>query len=164
MEASTLSSQALKGGPGRLAFLDVLRGAAIFMVVAIHAMGSALRMDHFEWNGWWRDFAHAPRSLLLLTPVTLSWISVPIFIAVSGFCIHLSYERSPNKEWKPFFQRRFFRLYPPYLLALCFFTFVLPYTRYADFTWKHLVHFGSHLFLIHNMNEHTAGSINGSFW
>jgi peptidoglycan/LPS O-acetylase OafA/YrhL len=51
----------------------------------------------------------------------LGWVGVPIFFTVSGFCIHLSYQRSRENGFKRFFTRRFFRIYPPYLLAVLFF-------------------------------------------
>ena len=57
------------------------------------------------------------------------WVGVAIFFVISGFCIHLSYERSRIKSWVDFFLRRFFRIYPPYLIALLFFAFILPYSR-----------------------------------
>jgi peptidoglycan/LPS O-acetylase OafA/YrhL len=134
------------------------------MVIAYHSLDAALGMIHIPWNGWWPDFAHAPRTLLLLLPVSWSWISVAIFFAVSGFCIHWSHARAPDGGWRLFFLRRFFRIYPPYLLALCFFAFVFPPTRFGEFTWRHAGQFGSHLFLAHNADGRLVCGINPSFW
>lgn len=164
MEASSFSCQPLDGGPRHLDFLDVVRGVAILLVVAFHTLSAGLGVDHLEWNGWWRDFAHAPGTLLLLMPISFGWIGVAVFFAVSGFCIHLSYERSPHKGWKLFFLRRFFRIYPPYLLALCFFFFALPLKQYGETPWSPLAQLATHLCLVHNVDTHTVGAINGSFW
>ena len=51
---------------------------------------------------------------------------MPLFFVISGFCIHLPYARAlaaadpetTAPDWKRFFARRFWRLYPPYLAAL----------------------------------------------
>lgn len=46
----------------------------------------------------------------------LGYVGVPIFFVISGYCIIFSAERS--KSWKDFLIRRFFRIYPPYLMSL----------------------------------------------
>ncbi|MDD5350269.1 MAG: acyltransferase [Chthoniobacteraceae bacterium] len=164
MDAPPPPRQSPPGGPAHLAFLDTARGIAILIVLLYHALDCAAGMNRLQWNGWWIDFAHTPRPLLLLLPICFGWISVAIFFAVSGFCIHLSHERPPGGGWSPFFQRRFFRIYPPYLLALCFFTFLFPLTRYGEFTWRHAAQFGSHLLLAHNADGRLVSGINPSFW
>ncbi|MEI8235404.1 MAG: acyltransferase [Verrucomicrobiota bacterium] len=164
MAPSPSTSQPPGGGARHLAFLDVVRGVAILLVVGFHTLDAGLGIDHLQWNGWWLDFAHAPWTFVLLLPVSFGWIGVAIFFAVSGFCIHLSYERSPGREWKAFFLRRFFRIYPPYLLALCFFAFAFPPTRLGGWTLDHLVQFGSHFLLVHNVDNRWVVGVNGSFW
>src|SRR5262249_13845270 len=80
------------------------------------------------------------------------------------FCIHLSHQRSGNKGWLGFFNRRFFRIYPAYLLTLCVFYFAWP--RYAlhggDITLAR--DFGAHALAVHNLAQETYNSINASFW
>ena len=47
---------------------------------------------------------------------------VMLFFVISGFCIHLPYAGAKGKPlaWKEYAARRFFRIYPPYLVALAF--------------------------------------------
>lgn len=99
---------------------------------------------------------------LLLLPATFGWVGVAIFFVVSGFCIHLSFTRHP--EWAIFFQRRFFRIYPPYLVALIFFALVYPITRLRFESRFDAAQFITHLALIHNLGHRFHYSINGSFW
>ncbi|MCI0658269.1 MAG: acyltransferase family protein, partial [Acidobacteria bacterium] len=98
-----------------ITFLDTLRGIAIALVFAFHSLGPSFGVDHLAWSGWLRDFSSVRRSFLALLPASLGWSGVAIFFVVSGFCIHLSHERSRRKGFKVFFIRRFFRIYPPYL-------------------------------------------------
>jgi peptidoglycan/LPS O-acetylase OafA/YrhL len=169
-----------KGSPtpseNHIDFLDQVRGAAIFIVFASHCVSTAYLPTYgvadLKWNGWFRDF-HAPASFLVFVPLTLGWAGVAIFFVVSGFCIHLSHERSQKKSWKIFFIRRFFRIYPPYLLALLFFALAFPWTRLL-FTSKLLhvhqewfysmVQLGAHLLLVHNFNLILQEGINPAFW
>ncbi|MFM8807542.1 MAG: acyltransferase family protein [Chthoniobacterales bacterium] len=108
--------------------LDVLRAAAIFAVfwhhVIYHALserglsGAVLRGN---WQlpggsgdiGDWCSFAIGQYG---------GW-GVALFFVISGFCIHLSFLKwqasaSERGFWRPYFVRRFFRIYPPYLFAL----------------------------------------------
>jgi len=121
-------------------------------------------VDHLAWSGWLRDFSSVPRSFLVLLPASFGWSGVAIFFVVSGFCIHLSHERSRSKDFKVFFIRRFFRIYPPYLLALMFFAFVYPWTRLKSGFLEDAAQFGTHALLIHNFDEKYFFGINGAFW
>lgn len=51
-----------------------------------------------------------------------STYAVPLFFFISGFCIHLSHVKSLNRgeslNLKVYFSRRFWRIVPPYLVAL----------------------------------------------
>ena len=91
----------------RIDFLDPIRGVAILLVFGYHSLGAAFGHDQLPWGHWFRDFKVAP-SFLPLIPVTFGWAGVAIFFVVSGFCIHLSFSRSP--QWRLFFWRRFFRV------------------------------------------------------
>jgi peptidoglycan/LPS O-acetylase OafA/YrhL len=58
--------------------------------------------------------------------LVLGWgyLGVPLFFVISGFCIHLptaasqAAGRTTRPDWRRFFLRRFWRLYPPYCAAL----------------------------------------------
>jgi peptidoglycan/LPS O-acetylase OafA/YrhL len=66
--------------------------------------------------GWF----HAVDALL-----TQGFLGVPLFFVISGFCIHLKWAKQYSETGKQhipfvaFWKRRFKRLYPPYLIALC---------------------------------------------
>jgi peptidoglycan/LPS O-acetylase OafA/YrhL len=82
------------------------------------------------------------------------------FFVVSGFCIHLSYAR--NSKWLPFFWRRFWRIWPPYFIALLlFFVSDLALGQLRNYPIFQLF---SHSLLIHNFWSHTHFAINPSFW
>lgn len=85
-----------KAGPAeRILFLDYIRAVAILLVVAFHSLDPSFGLIHLEWGrGWWMDFGHVSLSFLALLPVSFGWAGVAIFFVVSGFCIHLSHERS----------------------------------------------------------------------
>lgn len=143
-------------------FLDTIRGIAILAVFGYHCVRAAYGYDQLPWNGWVRDFA-VPPSFLALLPLTFGWAGVAIFFVVSGFCIHLSFIKGPP-DWRAFFVRRFFRIYPPYVVAVLVFAFLLPTSRLSfdnSFSWTQLV---SHLLLLHNFNNKTAFGINPSLW
>ncbi len=109
-----------------LPFLDGIRGIAILAVYLYHSLGTSFGFDQLPWVGMFRDF-ETSRSFLLLYPVTYGFAGVAVFFEVSGFCIHLSHQRSRDKGWGCFFSRRFFRIFPPYLLAVCLFFFIWPW-------------------------------------
>jgi peptidoglycan/LPS O-acetylase OafA/YrhL len=142
--------------------LDRLRGIAILIVFLFHAFGATFGTDHLAWNGFFRDFRAAPVFLGLL-PLTLGWIGVPIFFVVSGFCIHLSHLKSSSKNFKLFFVRRFFRIYPPYFVALAFFAFLFPFSR-VQHDPVQVAQILSHFSLLHNIAGRLVFGINPSFW
>ena len=146
-----------------LSFLDHIRGLAIILVFGFHALHPAFGRSDLPWDGWFRDF-NVPRLFLVLLPVSSGSIGVAIFFVVSGFCIHLSHERSKQKDLRTFFVRRFFRIYPPYFLALAFFALVFPRSRLRLDSPSDFANLGSHALLIHNFFKPWAVGINGSFW
>jgi len=104
-----------------LPFLDGIRGIAILGVFFFHSLHATFGFDNLKWNGIYRDF-NVLDSFLALYPFTYGGAGVAIFFVVSGFCIHLRHQRSKDGDWLSFANRRFFRIYPPYLLALLFFS------------------------------------------
>src|SRR5688500_1963445 len=94
----------------RIGFLDHVRGLAILGVMVFHGVEASY--GHTVWidgPAWVR-------------PASLGSLGVAVFFAVSGFCIHTSHAASGEAGWGRFFLRRFFRIYPPYLLALVLFS------------------------------------------
>jgi len=89
---------------------------------------------------------------------------VAIFFALSGFCIHLSYERSKPGGIGPYAVRRFFRIYPSFLIALLFFALLFPPTRLHFDSPDDFVQLFSRIFLVHNLDPSTFWGINGVFW
>lgn len=154
-------------------FLDYIRGVAILAVFLFHSVFVSFfwlfqRPNELVWSGLFRDF-HAEKSLLAVLPATMGWIGVAIFFAVSGFCIHLSHERSKLKSWKVFTVRRFFRIYPPYLIAMLAFAAMLPFGHHGtDYLGMQIA---SHVGLFYNLTPPFINydpifslGISASFW
>jgi len=144
----------------RLRGLDALRGMAALAIVLYHATDrQAVPANLFQYPVRLVDFA-----------VSQTYISVFLFFVISGFCIHLQWARTRARGEEPkipfgaFWKRRFRRLYPPYAIALAFYlvltavTVGLPVTRFVVYDVV------MHLFMLHNLDFHTAYSINGIFW
>jgi peptidoglycan/LPS O-acetylase OafA/YrhL len=139
-------------------FLDSVRGMAILMVLMLHAT-----------NGW--VFSAAPSAWRCIEKP--EWLfhfiifhghyGVAIFFVVSGFCIHLSFQKL--RRWSVFFTKRFFRIYPPYLVAVLFFAFFSPYCNLA---WikeeSHLKVLLQHLLMVNNYRDGMGMVLNPSFW
>lgn len=146
-----------------LPFLDGIRGIAILAVFCFHLLEPTFGFASLPWAGMLRDF-DTSRSFLLLYPFTYGSAGVAAFFVVSGFCIHLSYRRSEDKGWAYFFNRRFFRIYFPYLCAICVFFFVWPWGRLQVDSLPRLAQLGSHVLAIHNLDHRSFFGINPSFW
>jgi peptidoglycan/LPS O-acetylase OafA/YrhL len=155
-------------------FLDDLRGIAVISVFLGHIVWEYFLLTGRSFKQPWivpselcSFFPVYLKSLITgfaLYPFTLGWIGVPIFFVISGFCIHLSFQRVVVDPFMNFYIRRFFRIYPPYLFALLLFALAFPDTRMA-FTklnqWAQLI---THLSLIHNYIPWCIWGINGNFW
>lgn len=154
----------MKNGTRHLELIDHLRGVAILAVLVVHTLGMAFGYDALPWKGWFRDFTGQTSFLFFLPISMLSQAGVAIFFAVSGFCIHLSFE-TQGQRWGGFYIRRFFRIYPPYFLALLFSVAILAINPGVDmlsrdFWWQLL----SHACLIHNFAPATNSGINAALW
>jgi peptidoglycan/LPS O-acetylase OafA/YrhL len=145
----------------RLEAVDVLRALAALAVLFGH-------VPH--------QFAGAPSRLrtAALLPLDFGYLGVPLFLVISGFCIHLAAARAVGTgaqvSWARFWRRRFFRLYPPYLVAgvlslglyfaLGAATYA-PHERVADARWD----VTTHLLMVHNLfRDFATGLGNGPFW
>ena len=144
----------------RLRGLDALRGMAALAIVLFHATDRHAVPANF--------FQYPVR--LVHVAISQTYISVFLFFVISGFCIHLQWARmrargeEPKIPFGAFWKRRFRRLYPPYAIALALYllltavTVGLPLTRFVVYDVV------MHLFMLHNLDFHTAYSINGIFW
>ncbi|MFG0335021.1 MAG: acyltransferase family protein [Maioricimonas sp. JB049] len=146
---------------GRLMWVDVLRGLAILAVLAIH-------IPHYAPGGWREHPFFFPAFVF-----DFGYLGVPLFVLISGFCIHRRAAMNMvatgeyGFRWGRFWRRRFWRLYPPYVAAMVFSVgCALLLTRtwpqdHASLYWDVL----THLLLIHNLTPEFATSLgNGAFW
>lgn len=139
--------------------VDVLRGIAILMVITLHTF-TPLYGHPLPWAGWFRDFSAGPLDAVVY-PITYGWGGVSLFFVLSGFCIHLSFLRSPKFTLKRFFWQRFWRIAPAYFVALVAFTFL---HRIGLNTTGGLKQFVTHAVFLHNFETETFFGINPSFW
>lgn len=112
---STLSSEQSKN---HLAVFDTLRGIAIFFVLLIHIREAvcwdASQLGCNPSSGWFWVF----------WPFSYGWAGVHLFFFISGYLIHYSFLRKPDQfNTAHFYWRRFWRIYPPYVLALGYMLF-----------------------------------------
>src|SRR5262245_56509460 len=95
---------------GRLVSVDMLRALAALAVVISHV---PLGVDETTAHG-----------KLLAAGLRMGRLGVPLFLVLSGFCIHLAAARGltrpegPRADWVGFWKRRWWRLYPAYLAAI----------------------------------------------
>jgi peptidoglycan/LPS O-acetylase OafA/YrhL len=146
----------------RFSLLDNLRGIAAILVFFNHLYVSIYGHWFLKWNGLWANLSDAPEpSAYIFYPLHSGWVGVQIFFVLSGFVIHWAFLRMDNFDTKKFLWRRFWRVYPPYLLALVFFVlFTQTYLRSKE----GLINFISHVFLFYNFSVDTIHSINPAFW
>jgi peptidoglycan/LPS O-acetylase OafA/YrhL len=99
----------------RLKSIDFLRGSAALAVVLQHAIIYGTAPAHAP--GWFR---------VIHAVLDQGHLGVPLFFVISGFCIHLRWAKGAaaagdaRLDFGSFWKRRLFRLYPPYVAALCF--------------------------------------------
>ncbi len=155
---------------GKLEHLDVLRGIAILLVFGYHWHLREQR-EYVKFEGWVLSFEGVTWEQLYSTfsPLNYGSSGVQLFLVISGFLIHYNYLRkgAGKLDIKKFYARRFWRIYPPYLLILLFYAF---YNK--EQTIYHLLNpegrlvLGSHMLMIHNLFGHNQVmfGINPSFW
>ena len=142
--------------------VDAIRGIAILLVLTYHTLlflYPGYEAKKYSDNGV-LVISDIKTAMLNFNPIGQGWIGVELFLVISGFLIHFIYLQTPNEfKWNAFFGKRFWRIYPPYLLALSFF-----FINSINLNKSGLIDFFSHVFLIHNLSDKTFFSINPSFW
>lgn len=138
--------------------VDLLRGFAIILVFAFHTQEHLVKGYRISAPSSFgiEEGASLNRILLNLVPSAFGWSGVDLFLLISGFLIHYGYLLKGEQSWMTFASKRFWRIYPPYLLVLVVFGLVTgPFSLYQ---WL------SHLTLTHNLFEFSFFGINPSFW
>lgn len=144
-------------GEQHLARIDVLRGVAILMVLAFHSWGVAFGQDQIDWGRLLTGTLTTPDPAFLLTyPLRFGNHGVSLFFVISGYVIHRSYLRDRQFTWRGYASRRFWRIYPAYILTLLVFAIWQNRERTRDFEL--------HALLIHNISARTFFGINWSLW
>lgn len=110
----------------------VLRGLAILLVVGVHFL-AGLPSSVYTTSSW---------QPLVVFLDQLSRVSVPIFVAMSGFGLTLKYQKRIF-SWSEFLHKRVWALLPLYLLwsLICYLVFLLvpawgPYGAPESFLWQ----------------------------
>lgn len=112
---SPLPAAALPAKSARYQMLDFWRGASCLSLVVFHATMQLVHQGiSFEGSAW--DNVGAA----LTAVVARSWIGVPIFFVISGYCVMATIDsrRRKSASISDYAYRRFRRIYPPYLIAL----------------------------------------------
>lgn len=140
--------------------IDFLRGIAIMMVFAYHLSVEIFGVPYeIKYVGGFflnpSDFS-TDQLVKNFLPSAFGWAGVELFLVISGFLIHLNYLQKGKFVPALFFNKRFWRIWPPYMIALVFFALTVPANNIREFL--------SHAFLVHNLNESDFFSINPSFW
>lgn len=153
----------------RLERVDLLRAFAILLVFLFHAQNvlfPGYAVHGFNASGV-LDLSSSEQAFLNLWPVAFGWTGVQLFLLISGFVIHLGFLRHAANggsfQLCAFFSKRFWRIYPPYALALLFFCVVWNEGRFPA-PLPRLVDIGAHVLLVHNLHEITFFSIVPAFW
>lgn len=142
--------------------LDAVRGIAILGVFLFHFYTHYFDPGNFNWQSielLLSSDQHLAFSVFYL--FSYGWVGVPIFFVLSGFVNHWSYLNTAKFDTRSFFWRRFWRIYPPYLLALCYFAFL---HRQRLSGLDEIRDFLAHVFLVHNFSGDYIFGFNNSFW
>jgi peptidoglycan/LPS O-acetylase OafA/YrhL len=153
-------------------FIDQLRGVAILLVFLCHCTSNftlAFSTDLYDPLGFLGQVFAGKISVsevvdfLFFYPCRTGWSGVAVFFVVSGFCINLSYSQSGKPDLIGFYIRRFFRIYPVYVLAVLVFGLWFPYSRLDFDHWQNWVRLVSHLLLCNNLSDLLVG-ISAAYW
>jgi peptidoglycan/LPS O-acetylase OafA/YrhL len=154
--------------------IDVVRATAIGWVLLHHYWAnvenrfpSVAQLVAENAQPGYHPFAH------FISVLEGSSLGIKLFWFVSGFCIHTAFLQwwdrraaDPGRRlgayWRGFFTVRFWRIYPPYLIALLAIFVVEYWGRLGELrSYRHLA---VHVACIHNYFEAFIFNINYSFW
>jgi peptidoglycan/LPS O-acetylase OafA/YrhL len=141
--------------------IDFARGIAIFLVICYHTLLVVFpnyEITNYDENGI-LAYRNSKELFLNFNIFGQGWVGVQLFLVISGFLIHYSSLSSNSFSLSSFFQKRFWRIVPPYYIAILMFFLLL-----GDFSLISLKNFLSHLFFIHNWEDKLIFTINPSFW
>jgi peptidoglycan/LPS O-acetylase OafA/YrhL len=150
-------------GKLHLAKVDVLRAVAILLVFSSHFEAGVMGPWQPHWQGMWAvaDRQLNPLEAVLNATIFNGALGVYLFFVISGLCIRLSQRNAGQFTIGEFYWRRFWRIYPPYLLIL------LLLVVFKDVNVWHRpgsVDFLTHLLLVHNFWGDFRLSISVPFW
>lgn len=87
----------MKPSGQHIEFLDEIRRFAILVVFLFHSIGPAFRTEPLPWGGWFRSLEGLGLFLLSL-PFSSGYFGAAMFLAFSGFYIHLSVLKKARLE------------------------------------------------------------------
>src|SRR5476649_325136 len=150
------SGQAKAVRTQRIAVIDALRGVAIGLVVWYHV-----------WQITWQPAAIPFTGISLQSFAETGFLGVTLFFFISGFVLALPYVEArlatrPFPTVRHFFERRFFKIVPSYVLSMVV-MLAIGYQTYPSF-WPAAKDILFHLLFIHNWFASTDGTINGVMW
>ncbi len=107
----------------RLDSIDALRGVAALMVAGYHIWGhyGVYPFPSLGVVPWTKG---AGMLAYVTSPLRWGYLGVGLFLVLSGFCIHLPFARKAAEagsykfEWRKFYLRRLWRLYPAYAVSV----------------------------------------------
>ncbi|MCV2483986.1 acyltransferase [Flavobacterium sp. SH_e] len=160
-------SKSLKKENMKIKFLDGIRGYSALIVVIYHSYLFTYFNNTISKNEFLNN---------LLSIIKLGYLSVGVFIILSGFCLAIpvvNNEMNFQGGIQRYFKRRFRRIVPPYYVALILsiiiiITFpVLQVNSNTNWDSKIPINFeniGAHFLLIHNLKTYWISKINGAHW
>ncbi len=120
----------------RLDSIDALRGIAALMVAGYHIWGH-YGVYPFPSIGVVPWTHKASLLSFAVSPLRWGYLGVGLFLVLSGFCIHLPFARKKQEfgeysfEWRNFYLRRLWRLYPAYAVSVVGTFFLLLITSHG---------------------------------
>ncbi len=149
-----------------LAKIDFLRGIAILMVFLFHAQLVLFPGSHelgYTAEGIMRGSSRD--KLIRFSPTAFGWSGVQLFLLISGYLIHRNFiKNSCVFEAGTYFSKRFWRIYPPYIITLLGIILVIGELRNYIITPLGSRDLFYHIFMVHNLKEAYIYGINPSLW
>jgi peptidoglycan/LPS O-acetylase OafA/YrhL len=151
----------------KIKFLDGIRGVSALIVVIYHS----LLFTHYNNTVSKNEFLN-----YIFSIIKLGYLSVGIFIILSGFCLAIPVVNNDlnfKGGFKRYIKRRFRRIIPPYYIALILSIIIIlifPILQINSNTkWDSKIpinfeNVGAHFLLIHNLKTYWISKINGAHW